>query len=307
MKKLTILVLSLVLVSALAIFLGCSGSSTEPQLGDPADPQFQAVQTVIGEDAIEGVDKTMELSFEFIDSIPGSSFVSKDSEFRQALSGGDEVLVVDSFNYGYANGWHSFQFWAWVADTLNGDTVDIAGIDSLQVLNNGTPLQVPDSTVDELNIRTHFNVSVRNTNIAGSGDHSVNITGISPELLNPVVINGTANESASGTFTDSNVVCDFSFDNALTINDLTASVAGGTCPTSGTISLSSAVDLFCTETLQTGVDTVIVQGNWTVAATFNNTNVTVTYQNGDTFWQFSTTCDGPSASPAMRWMPGPSR
>jgi len=305
MKKLTILAVSLVLVTVLAIFLGCSDSTTAPQMGSLADPKFQAVQMVVGEEATESVDKSLDLSFEFIDFIPGSSFVSKGSELRQALAGGNEILVIDSFNYGYANGWHSFQFWAWVADTTSGDTVNVAGIDSLQVLNNGTPIQVPDSTVDELNIQAHFTVSVRNTNISGSSDHSLNITGITPELLNPVVINGSATESASGTFTDSNVVCDFTVGNSLASNDITTSIAGGTCPTSGSLHLTSAVDIFCTKTLQTGVDTVMVQGTWVVSAVFANNNITVTYQNGDTFWQYSTPCDVPAASPVSRWMPGP--
>ncbi len=304
MKKLTILALSLVLVSALAIFLGCSDKPTQPVLGNLNDPQFQLVEQVVGADAIDGVGKSLDLSFVFLDSIPGSSFAKK-SELRHALGIGDGIVAVDSFNYSFANGWHIFQFWAYVADTAAGDTANVSGIDSLQVLNNGAPVQVPDATVDELNIHNHFAVSVRNTNIAGTADHSVNITGITPALINPITFNGSATESASGTFTDSNVVCDFSFNNSVAATDVVFSIAGGSCPTSGTVNLSSAVDLFCTATLQTGVDTVIVQGTWTASAAFNNGNVTVTYTNGNIVWQFTEPCDGPAASPTSRWMPGP--
>ncbi len=303
MKRVILITLTLLLAAAAAFMIpGCNSSSIEPELGDTNSPVFQLVQEFVGETSTDGVSRTLEISFELFDSIPGVSPSPK--RFNQNASLDEDVLVVDSFNYSYTNGWHIFAFWVWVADTAAGDTVNVSGIDSLQARDNGTPMQVPDSTVDELYIRCHWDVALRNTNVTGSADNSVNVVNIDWNGINPANINGAVTENLSGTVSDSEIVVDFSFTNTLTADDIVFNFATEGCPTSGSLNLNSAIDISAIRTIGASVDTLSVNGNWEINAAFSNGNITVTYYDGTTYWQTTEDCDGsPTASPIARWVP----
>ena len=302
MRKFALLALMLLLAAAALLIPGCSSTSTNPVVyGDTNSVQFQIVQNVVAENSLEGVGNIVDVSWTLYDSIPGVTTSPKSFSSRAALS--DDILVVDSFNYSYANGWHIFAFWIWAADTVTHDTVNVTGIDSLQALNNGVPMQVPDTTVDDLYIRAHYDVALRNTNIVGSSDNSLNIVNIDWTQIQPAVIDGSVSENLSGTFSDSEIVIDFNFTNTLNADSIVAVPGSEECPSSGLLSLNSSVDISAIRTIGASVDTLNVQGNWAISAAFNNGSVTVTYYDGTTYWQTTEVCGTPPASPLARWIP----
>jgi hypothetical protein len=303
MKRFTVLAgFAITIVAALAMIFGCESNPNDPEMGNVNDPEFQLVQQFVGESSDDGIARTMEISFELFDSIPGVS--SSPKSFNQRAATEEDVLVVDSFNYAYTNGWHIFQFWVWVADTSAGDTVDVAGIDSLQALDNGTPMQIPDSTMDALYIRCHWDVALRNSNIAGSADNSINIINLDWNGINPANINGSVTENLTGTVSDSDIVVDFDISNTLTADDIVFNVFTGECPSSGALYLTSAIDISAVRTIGTSVDSLSINGVWEITAAFTGDEIMVTYYDGTTYWQTTDSCSSsPAPSPIARWVP----
>lgn len=300
MKKLTLLSIMLVLGIGISLIVGCNSSSPEEVLGNPNDPSFQFVDEFVASQALENVGKIIDISFLFFDSIPGVSTASKFYGQRQAMS--DESMSVDSFTYAYANGWHSFSFWLKVVDTVDNDTVQINGTDSLRALDNGTPMQVPDSSVDELNIRCHYTFDLTSGTFTGSADYSLDMEGITSNLILPVTINASGTEILNGLEADSQVSCDFSLSNALDAIDVVTDLDGSSCPTSGSLDLTATVDISCSG-IGASNDTLDIEGEWNIGAMYDNGMVTVSYTDGTTVWQVTGPCDDPVASPMTRWTP----
>lgn len=303
MKRVFLLALTLLLASGLALISGCSGNgSNNSEFGDTNAVEFQLVQEVVVNNSMGSVDNAVDLSWELFDSIPGVAVSPKSFNSRAAQSESD-IIVIDSFNYSYNGGWHIFAFWAWAADTVDGDTADVSGVDSLQALDNDVPQQIPDSTTDELYIRAHYDLSVRNTNIVGSANDSVDIVNIDWSGINPTVIDGSSTENLQGTVSDSQIVVDFDFANSLDADSVVANIGSEDCPSSGLLVLNSSIVISAVRTIGASVDTLSIDGNWEVSASFNNGDVTVTYYDGTTYWQTTETCGSPSASPVDRWIP----
>lgn len=302
MKLLALLSLVLLLVAVLALIPGCSSSPANSAMGDANDPEFLLIQEFVGESSTDGIARAMEISFELFDSIPGVAPAPKN--FTQRAAADEDLLVVDSFNYAYTNGWHIFEFWIWATDTAAGDTVDVFGIDSLRALSNGTPMQVPDSSMDALYIRCHWDVALRNSNVIGSADNSVNIVNIDWYGVDPANISGSVVENLSGTVSDSETVVDFSFSNSLTADDIVLNLAADECPTSGSLNLTAAIDISAIRTIGASVDTLSIDGVWEISATFEGTDLTVTYYDGTTYWETTESCsDTPTAGPVARLAP----
>lgn len=309
MKRFTLLFTLLSLGVFMAMLPGCSTEDAITNLiqGDTNSAEFQFVNEIIGSDAMEGFGNVSAFSFELIDSIPGATFSPKNSNGRQALGIGDEIILFDSLSYSWNGSWHVFAFSAMIIDTMFNDTIDISGIDSLQTLSNGTPIQVPDSSMDELRVRAHIVISERNGSFNGSGIHSIDITGITPMLIDPVTLNGSATETFSGTDSDSGATCNFAFSNALTVNNVVVSLEGTSgCPTSGSINMTANIDMTCIQNLGSAVDTVKVAGSWSFTGVFaSDGSIAITISDGTTVWQTTEPCNQqPSAGPHSRWTHG---
>jgi len=309
MKRFTLLFTLLSLGIFITILPGCSTEDAITNLiqGDTNSAEFQFVENIVGAEGFEAVGLAFDFSFAVIDSIPGSTFSPKNLGSRQALGVGDEVILFDSLSYVYDGGWHVFSFSATIVDTIFNDSISISGIDSVQTLSNGQPMQVPDMTVDELRIRAHFDIVDLDGSLTGSGDHSLTVTGFTPEMLTPIVINGTATETASGTDGDSSFTCNFTFTNSLTVTNITFIDNGVVaCPTAGSISLSSTVDMTCIGGLGTAVDTITVAGGWTAIGVFaSDGSIAITISDGTTVWQTTEPCEQqPPAGPRSRWTHG---
>ena len=288
---------------------GCSSDDAITNLiqGDTSSAEFQLVENFVGADGLEAIGNSFDLSLDLIDSIPGATFSPKKAISRQALGSGDEIIIFDSLSYSYDGSWHVFTFAASAIDTVLSDTVSISGIDSIQTMSDGMPIQVPDSTLDELRIRSHLNISVSGGFFDASSVHAITVTGITVEMLTPVTLNGTATETASGSYGDSSVTCDFTFSNSLTATNIMFTENGNIdCPTSGSVSLTATIDITCIGDLGAGVDTVSVAGVWTATGVFaSDGSVALTISDGSTVWNTTEPCNsGAQASGTSRWTHG---
>ena len=306
MKRFTLLFTLLSLGTFMTMLPGCSTDDAITNLiqGDTNSSEFQAVENIVGTEGFEVIGNSFYLSLEILDSIPGSTFSPKKAISRQALGVGDEIFVFSSLSYAYDGVWHVFTLAASVIDTIYNDTINISGIDSVQILSGGQTLQVPDSTLDELRIRSHLNIAQVGESFLASLDHAITVTGITVAMIAPVTFNGTATESATGTDGDSTLVCDFTYGNTLTATNIVFS-EGGTigCPTSGSISLTANINISCIGDLGAGVDTISVSGVWTATGVYaSDGSVALTISDGTTVWNTTEPCDdGVQASGTSRW------
>lgn len=306
MKRFTLLFTLLSLGAFITLLPGCSSDDVVSNLiqGDTNSSEFQAVENIVGSEGFEAIGNSFDFTLEILDSIPGSTFSPKKAISRQALGIDNEILVFDSLSYSWDGTWHVFAFSAMLIDTIYNDTISIDGIDSIQTLSGGQSMQVPDSTLDELRIRSHFVIAEVGGQFTANSDHALTVTGITVEMLTPVTINGTATETASGSDGDSTITCTFTFSNALTVTNIMIA-EGGTigCPTSGSISMTATIDMSCIGDLGTGVDTISVSGVWTATGVYaSDGSVALTISDGTTVWNTTEPCEQqPPASGNSRW------
>lgn len=309
MKRFILLFTLLSLGAFMTMLPGCSSDDAVSNLiqGDTNSADFQLVQNLVGAEGLEAIGNSFDLSLDLLDSIPGATFSPKKAISRQALGEGDEIFVFDSLSYAYDGTWHVFTFAASAIDTILFDTVSISGIDSIQTVSDGMPIQVPDSTLDELRIRSRLDINVSGGFFDASSVHAITVTGITVEMLTPVTLNGTATETASGSYGDSSVTCDYSFSNSLTATNIMFAENGQIdCPTSGSVSLTATVDMTCIGDLGAGIDTVSVAGAWTATGVYaSDGSVALTISDGTTVWNITEPCDsGVQASGTSRWTHG---
>lgn len=296
MKRFILLFTLLSLGAFMALLPGCSSDDGVSNLiqGDTNSAEYQMIENLVGAESFEGIGLAFDFSLDIMDSIPGSSFSPKKSISRQALGGGDEILVFDSLSYSYVGTWHVFAFASFLIDTVAMDTFSIVGIDSIQTVSDGMPIQVPDSTLDELRIKAHLEINFGGGLFSSSGVHDMTITGITPALVTPITINGTVTETASGSMGDTIIVCDFTFTSSLAANNVKYAKNGQIdCPTGGSVNLSSTIDITCIGDLGAGIDTVTVAGGWTATGVYAaDGSVAVTISDGTTVWNTNEACSG---------------
>lgn len=305
MKRFILLFTLLSLGAFMALLPGCSSDDAVTNLiqGDTNSAEYQMIENLVGAESFEGIELAFDFSLDIIDSIPGATFSPKNSISRQALGGGDEILVFDSLSYSYDGVWHVFAFASYLIDTVTMDTFSIAGIDSIQTLSGGQPMQVPDTTIDELRIKAHLEINFGGDLFSSSGVHDMTITGITPSMVTPMTINGIVTETASGSMGDTAIVCDFTFTSSLTANNVKYAENGQIdCPTGGSVNLSSTIDITCIGDLGAGIDTVSVAGAWTATGVYDSDgSVAVTISDGTTVWNTNEPCDsGVQASGILR-------
>ncbi len=299
MRKFGYLAVLLTPVLLLAVMAGCdsSGSSNNDLVpGDTTDAEYQFVSGILGDGLSETMNASISLTFDFWDSIPGATMAGKGSHQRLATQTDD--VVVSEYSYSYGGGWHVFSFTGYVADFA--DTIDINGVDSVQFLVLGTPMQVPDSTVDELRIRLSFDMADRAGEISVAVNQSLDIDGITPSMLTPVTVSGSLTESLLATFADTASSCSLDMSTTVNVNNVQAVLSGDNCPTSGTLSAVAALEMSCTGSDDLALD---VDGTWNLTAEFDGNLQHLTYSDGTTYWEVTEECNAPAATPFAHWFP----
>ncbi len=290
MKKFSLLTIVAVCITVISM-IGCgSDSATESNLiiGDTSSASFQFVADSIGTVSSEMAGNGLDLSFELLEMQFPSAAPSKIA-YTKATA--DTVIVISN-NYSYSNGWHIFDYAATFVEF--SDTTIVEGIDSIQTLVNNTPVALPDSTMNGIKIRAQYAFQ-NNTFGSGVGHQSFDLSATTFDSLGVVTINGNTNDTLTATYVELTDTCSLDMNNTLTITNLVFVIdALDDCITSGQIVGTQNIMLNCIGGQGSSLDSLNIDGTWTITITFNGTSEIVTYSDGTTTWSVTETC-GPTA------------
>jgi len=281
----------------LVLLSGCESSdkATTPLTpGNNNDANFQFVSDeVVDGQAFEGVDLSLDLTGSLIDSISSGAPTRALWSVKPAIDGGE--LVIQSYSYSLQGTWHIFQVSGFVALYSPVDTLDLVGMDSIQLLSNEAPITYPDETMDGFQYRLTFNVWSRTDIDSASGHHDVQIRLVDSATAN---LSAEMGENIRFHHSDSVATCDVSLANSLQATDVLIDFGSGGCPLGGSVVLTSAISLDCQGT--GGNFSTSVDGVWTIRGHFDGVTEDFTVTNGNTVWTSSEPCGGP-AQAALRF------
>jgi hypothetical protein len=270
MKRMFLLSLAAVFGLALILSSGCdenqNDTGLESQTVNDVDTSF--MNSFFGEDEIfSPADQSAELSLALIGHQFGISPSSKKGTSGiHALQGEDvEITITAVNNYTYSNGWHIWSFEATVVNLVELDTSDVSGIDSVQILENGVPIQLPtDSTaLDGLKARAHVNWTQRQTTNQGFSHHRVDFDLDTVGADTIVTINGSVDDTLNVNETGEMGMCQIDVTIDQTITDLqffTDSTNANDCPLGGQINSTTTLDVLCVNDMGSGMDTLQING-----------------------------------------------
>ncbi len=268
---------------------------------DPADSAF--LTDFFTEDGLMAdPGEIAEVSFALLEHEFGSS-APKTTASVKALQQGDEIIIINGAVYSFSDGWHIFDFEATIINQRNNDTVDVVGTDSVQLLENGLPVEIPNESteMDGLKARAHADWDLRphgsnHGDIHRAVDIILEVVGADTIIE----IDGSAHDTLLLYGDWNNGTCNIDVTLDQTITDLRVYAEGPQdCPISGYVSIITSLDV-----LYVGAgedpDTLSISGNWHVTATVNDdSSITFTFSNGTVSWTVTQPCD--SQLPAAPW------
>lgn len=276
---------------------GCSDDSgpTEPTDQGGLDNAGKAfIDSLAAENGFGSLDMTMSLTGALIDSLWPTFFNSPDGRGMpvQLAVGDDAVVFEGTFSHNWSGEWHVFSYSATIIDAYDGTTVHVVSNDSLQFLAGTTPMENPDGTVDAINVRNHAMLVVGDSLTWGKINHALNMGFDRQEIDPTMTLNGSGSDTLHATVGNAGN-CDLTLTNTVNLTNVvfaTGDVAGD-CPTSGSMSMSFTIDLSCTG-IETSLDTLNINGGWTITATYANGVETINFNDGTTSWSKTHECGG---------------
>jgi hypothetical protein len=282
--------LAVICAGIMLIAIGCSSSDNESNPlvpGNSNDANFRFIEEeVVGEQVFNGIELSLDLAGELIDSIPGAAPARNRFYAEPAIENG--TLVIESYSYTLQNNWHIFQVSGIVAVDFPVDTLNLTGIDSIQITADGVPQQVPDDFTNAFTFHAHFDVWSRSSSDSISADHQVTATLIDPALMN---IDGDLAENIHFTHSDSVGTCDVDLANTFQASNIVLDFEGGGCPQSGFIVVTTAVAFDCRGN-QSNPWSLSLDEVWTITATFDGSNESFTFTDGTNVWTAIEPCGG---------------
>jgi hypothetical protein len=291
----------LLLGFALITLVGCDDEDeTVMQSGDPNDPGFQFVQDEVGSDAFDNFGVDLNLSMALLESTlgGGSQSDTRNSALRKAVSalnGNAEIIISGSSNFEFTqDGWYVFDFEALVVEDLT-DSLEIVGIDSVQILLDDVPVQWadPQPEIDELKAYAHVNW-MNNSDDSAGAHHRMQVL---VEMVNSdsvVTVNAGIDDTLHTDWANDTESCELLIDRHIDLTDFVVLVGpneADDCPQSGSAVVAAGIDLDCTGS--GGLREWGVEGAWSITAVVNGDGtVTVTASIGNTTWTVTEPIEG---------------
>jgi len=310
MKRLFLL--AALLIGLFALVSSCSddektptGGTGLPQ-GDPNDPTFQLVESAFERLMQDWFFESMGIATALMASPPGQEIGFHRVSPIASLSANQELefTITAILSYEYtATGWFVFEFEAIGTRPMDTDTVVIAGIDSIQWLRNGIPLDTLDFYVDPDALKTRLHAGW------SRGYQTEGFSNQRFDLETEVMTNGPVPVGGDTMFVinaaNSDTLVDFWSDDSgsytlhLSSNTVAENirispmdVEGEGCPESGTVNVYAAMHLGCSGACTGWFEEVDTDGQWTAATRFTGNNtLSIQYSNGTSVWTWSGPCD----------------
>ncbi len=276
----------IVLIAAIIGFSGCSTSDDNPT-GPSGDLDgTEIVETMLGEGAFDMSMSQAMISLELADGILQSNGASPRFKPLQGTNTAFDIVINSQIVDG---DWFVLTVTATITGELPGDTVYFTGTDSLRFTDAGGYTTTPDSTITAIDARSHHNARIRSMSDSITAA-SHNAFGFLMQPEDNILVDGELDDTLSLYITNDTASCIFGATNSQLWNDVlltTAVMEEDECPPSGTISVSSTVDVDCT-----GVDgsSLDIAGSWTVGIAFDNGLATLTFNSGGNQWTVTDTC-----------------
>jgi hypothetical protein len=264
--------------------------------------QSDEFDSIFVDDLFDGPDmfmqtfQVLEITGLLMDSIP--SVPGKLRPFA-ALSS-EEMVISSVHSYSYTNGWHIFDFEAYVVDGYEMDTTYIDGVDSIQLRSGGTSIQAPAGLdeIDEIWERIHGGWESSTGDEWGAVHHAVDveISSLDPDTI--FVLSGTVSDTLGSAFEGYETgYCEALIATNQTVSGLTINVRiGGECPLAGDIANTTHISATCVSEGIDGPEYFAVNGTWIVTASVNlDGSITITYDGPLVDWSTNVTCGGDTA------------
>lgn len=288
--------------SLLLLLLGACSDDKDPVTSNDDLTQQETdssiVATTVGERLFSTPLQSIELSTALLEE-QGVLSSRQASATTRAASDGDEIIISLLGGYEYTNGWHVFDFEAVVVDSESHDTVEVAGVDSVQVLIDGQPQQIvpQGSEPDGLKARAHLGWDLVTGDAYCDLNHRIDIDADHQELDTVLTINGTIHDTLHAFDPTDTLTCglDVSYDVVVADLMVSALAADGDCPMNGEIDAVAEIEAECCNN-DTPPDSISIHGTWTVNAKVNDNNtVTLRYSNGFLTFTVTEDCDDTAA------------
>ena len=295
-RRVIVLVAVFALGMTFSFFSGCSDDNGTNSNGiDPQDSAF--VGEFFSGDIFLRSLQSIPVSLELLGTVDGAAKIAPSA--LASLSDDEEIIINSIIEYSYTNGWHIFDFSAMIIDLDEHDTVDIAGIDSVQILENGEPVRVPvdSNNIDGLKARAYIDWELRGESNRGDVNHRIDV-GLDPGVLDTIVtVDGSVHDTMEVVEDDFDGTCSIFAALDQTVTNLQIRTpSNDDCPLDGQVASTATLDVLCIGNQGAGYDTLQVTGAWTVTATVNDNNtVTITYSDGTVSWTVTEPC-GQSAT-----------
>jgi len=257
------------------------------------EPDYTAdsivVSDVLNPETIRSVFNSLDLSLLLLDSIPIQG-ASRPLRARSTLD--DTYSITAIHSYTYSAGWHIFDFEAMLVDSYEADTSYITAVDSIQIIEDGSPAQFPSAELndwEQMLARAHGMWEQNGSDSYGHVNHRAEVElGMVGQDLQ-ATINASVRDTLSiATHSEELGECSVFATLNEDIEDVILVVGGEGCPTSGTVTATSSLDADCYD--EGSDESSGVDGTWSVTVTSNGTTTTTVYSHGTFTWTVTESC-----------------
>jgi hypothetical protein len=294
-------------ITLLILSAGCSDSKNPTggqAAGNLTDPEFLAMQDFLDDaGATESWERSVDLTFQLLNW----QFFAPTSGARPSplwATAATQDVTIDSATYNYDAGWHTWHAWVTIYDFDRQETILVEGWDSLQIVVNNVPQQSGFDTLDLadadiIRVRAHFQYHVEGTTCSGAGHHRVDLTVTPFGTLGAMLLNASIRDTLDAAVGCISPYCALLFTSTATFTNVRfpfivgeSGVETADCPNAGSAILSAMVDLQCEGTDPDGLDTLSINGGWTITLDVQaEDDIRITFSNGTTLWSFVDTCE----------------
>ncbi len=278
----------LAILSLAAVFMfSCSDDSPTKAEGDLDDPEFEFMDDIFNAALTGAAEFSLELSMELSDSAASIGEIRK-PRFNTFKAGKSEIEIVE-LEYTYNNFWHIYEVDVRYYDDDMADSIVFSGIDSLRFMSEGDPVQYPDELTDELQSRLHLNFGAYSDDESylelAHHTHFDVFVAVSESVF--LQVDGEAADSLEVYYNDGDsIVCDVAVNGSMDYNNIGYGL-GMECPIAGSAAASVSVDMEC----ESESENFNVNGTWTANWGFDDGDISVRVESGDTRWEYTDECD----------------
>ena len=212
MKRFLVLTLAFAIGLTLTLMMGCSDddAAVNPDQTTPEPQDSAFLNEFIGDEMLSRAFQSIPLSLELLKASPSATSKAVPTALESLGDDDEEIIIESILSYTYTDGWHIFDFEATVVDLVSLDTVDVAGTDSVQILENGTPVREPvdSNAIDGLRARAHIDWDLRGESNQGNLNHRIDVI-LDPGLIDTIVtIDGSVHDTIDIAGTDDDGRCE---------------------------------------------------------------------------------------------------